>query len=117
MAFASRINRLFGMKSRLSGSSRRAVAAREQARRRRTALHLESLEDRVMLTSVTLQVNTVNDVPLGTLLPTLGWDTNDNGEISLRSALGAVNYYGAENHGTLSSITIDVPSGVPATPY
>ena len=111
MTLASRIDRWFGKKSRSSGSSRGAATDRVQARRRRAALVLESLEDRVMLTSLTLQVNTVNDVQLGTLLPGYGWDTNNNGEISLRSALGAVNYYGATNHGTLNSITIDVPAG------
>jgi hypothetical protein len=111
MAFASRINRWFDVKSRSSGSVRRAATARERSRRCRAALQLESFEDRVMLTGLTIQVNTANDVPLGTDQPGLGWDTNNDGEISLRSALGAVNYYGTGDHGDVTSITIDVPTG------
>jgi hypothetical protein len=102
MAFASRINRLFDVKS---GSSRRAAPAR----RRRAALHLESLEERVML-STTYVVNTENDVQLATLQPGSGWDTNNNGEVSLRSAIEAVNYEAANNP-SAGPFTIDVPEG------
>ncbi len=60
--------------------------------------------------STTYQVNTGNDLPLGTVLPLLGWDTNGNGEISLRSAIQAVNDYEA-NDPQAGPFTIDVPAG------
>ena len=70
--------------------SRRAsdVTARKIARRAK--LGVEFLEDRVVLT--TFMVNTFNDTNAVVMSgPSAGTDAN--GDISLRSALEAINYY------------------------
>ena len=72
-------------------------------------MQLEPLEVRVML-STTYLVNTEHDVPLAAVQPGLGWDTNGNGEISLRSAIEAVNYEAA-NDPSNGPFTIDIPAG------
>jgi hypothetical protein len=101
MASASRIRRLFGKKSAGTDLRRRPG--------RHTPLHLESLDRRIMLSGITYQVNTFNDTNAVGTEPVQG--TDQNGQISLRSAIEATNYDEGEFLGQVSSITIDLPGG------
>ncbi len=99
MASASRIRRLFG--------DHRIAQARQHRGRRRALLQLEPLERRALMSGITYQVNTFND----TLDFGLAQGTDQNGQISLRSAIEAANYDEGEYLGQVSSITIDLPAG------
>ena len=84
---------------------RRKSHAKSRTTLRKAKLGLESLEDRVVLT--TFMVNTFNDTNAVVLSgPSAGTDAN--GDISLRSALEAINYYSVNSD---VSDTIELPAG------